>query len=224
MINFGEREKDVLKIFAVTGVEKKRVEHHPLYFLAAPTQEDTATFFCDILMNCQDHLSMLFPYTLGCSASCTRMNMRHSWHQSRTSRIVLSQQYAKTKKHGSNAQDVNSIRSGHFRRSHHFFRALTRPDTALKSLTKDSGLSFKSSSSGREMIIPRCSSSPDKSAVLMSPDTNFHVFDGKHCMVNTSGFAESMGLCRIMFPSSLGLDIEGHRGVRWFWLWQSVSM
>ena len=46
------------------------------------------------------------------------------------------------------------------------------------------------------MKMPRCSSSPDKKAVLMSPDTNFHLFDATHCMISASACAENVRLSR----------------------------
>ena len=46
------------------------------------------------------------------------------------------------------------------------------------------------------MKMPRCSSSPDKKAVLMSPDTNFHLFHATHCKISASTCAESVGLSR----------------------------
>ena len=46
------------------------------------------------------------------------------------------------------------------------------------------------------MKMLRCYSSPDKKAVLMSPDTDFHLFDDTHCEIKDSACAKGAGLSR----------------------------
>ena len=62
---------------------------------------------------------------------------------------------------------------------------------ALRSLTIDSNLSFKTSrtSSGKKMKMSRCCWSPDKKALFKSPGTN--LLDATHCKISASVPAES---------------------------------
>ena len=70
--------------------------------------------------------------------------------------------------------------------------------TAFRSLSIDSGLSFRMSRipTGGRVKMLRCSSSHDKNAVLMSPDTSFHMCDATDCKVEASACADSVDLSR----------------------------
>ena len=66
-------------------------------------------------------------------------------------------------------------------------------------------------SSGGRMKTLRCSSSPDKKTVLMSPDTNSHLFDATHCKISASDCAESAkavsgNLCQVWAVTSQDAD------------------
>ena len=55
------------------------------------------------------------------------------------------------------------------------------------------------------MKMLRCTSSPDKNAVLMSPNTNFHLCDATHCKIKASACAENMGCLEELLS---GLDLK----------------
>ena len=50
----------------------------------------------------------------------------------------------------------------------------------------------RTSSEGKMKMV--CSSSQDKKGVLMSPDTNSHLFGTTHYKINGSDWAENVGL------------------------------